>query len=268
MVLRAVQETAHGELLLAQIAAETGLSEAHVKSAADALVAGRRLVCLAPLDVGEADGYMLPETWARIAQTTRRTLATYHKKNPYKKMMPLGELRGSLTKAATLGNQDLRRVAARLQAENALVWEPKRGVRLPEHAVVLPPGWEKAAREIQGAFESAGLNPPPPSAFEGQYPRDVNIGAILKVLTETGALLAVAENLYFAPSVVERLTQTARDLSDAPNGLTVASLRNATGSSRKIIVPLLEWMDAQGLTVRRGDTRVFVGKEGNDGTAL
>ncbi len=36
---------------------------------------------------------------------------------------------------------------------------------------------------------------------------------------------------------------------------TPAQLREKTGLSRKYLIPLLEWMDAQRLTVRQGDSR-------------
>jgi selenocysteine-specific elongation factor len=37
---------------------------------------------------------------------------------------------------------------------------------------------------------------------------------------------------------------------------TPAAIRDRLGRSRKWLIPLLEWCDAQGITVRQGDGRV------------
>ena len=36
---------------------------------------------------------------------------------------------------------------------------------------------------------------------------------------------------------------------------TVAEFRDHSGLSRKYVVPILEWADREGLTIRRGDVR-------------
>jgi selenocysteine-specific elongation factor len=38
---------------------------------------------------------------------------------------------------------------------------------------------------------------------------------------------------------------------------TVAELKTALGSSRRIVVPLLEYLDRAGLTARQGDRRIL-----------
>jgi selenocysteine-specific elongation factor len=45
-------------------------------------------------------------------------------------------------------------------------------------------------------------------------------------------------------------------LVDHPDGVTVADVREALGTTRKWAVPLLAHLDATGVTRRRGDLRV------------
>ena len=257
-LIAALFEAGHEERTADQIAGQTNLPQSEVRALLKNLTEAGSIIQVLPLDEGDAPGYLLPASWERVKQTACRTVAAYHRKNPYKKWMPLGGLRESLQKAATLWGHDLRRVALRLHEAGDLIWEPKRGVRLLSHEVVLPPGWEKPAREIMSVFQSAGLNPPPPSAFERDYPRDVNTRAILQILTERGDLLQIAHGVLLAAPVAHETKETARRLAVSPSGLSVASLRDATGSSRKIIVPFLEWMDAQKITERQGDTRILL----------
>ncbi|HEV7179519.1 MAG TPA: SelB C-terminal domain-containing protein, partial [Candidatus Baltobacteraceae bacterium] len=42
--------------------------------------------------------------------------------------------------------------------------------------------------------------------------------------------------------------------------MTMAQFRDLAGSSRKYAVPLLEWFDARGITVRSGDFRMLRAK--------
>ena len=44
---------------------------------------------------------------------------------------------------------------------------------------------------------------------------------------------------------------------EAPGGITVSAFRERLGTSRKYALPLLEWFDQRGVTIRRGDLRVL-----------
>jgi selenocysteine-specific elongation factor len=46
-------------------------------------------------------------------------------------------------------------------------------------------------------------------------------------------------------------------LADLPDGFTVAQFRDATGITRRHAVPLLEWLDTEGVTRREGDGRAL-----------
>ncbi|MGH8942097.1 MAG: SelB C-terminal domain-containing protein [Acidimicrobiia bacterium] len=44
-------------------------------------------------------------------------------------------------------------------------------------------------------------------------------------------------------------------LDEKTEPYTVSRFRDHTGLSRKYVVPILEWADREGLTIRRGDVR-------------
>ena len=48
----------------------------------------------------------------------------------------------------------------------------------------------------------------------------------------------------------------AQLLAASPDGFTVAQFRDATGASRKFVLPLLAELDARGVTRRRDDLRI------------
>jgi selenocysteine-specific elongation factor len=70
-------------------------------------------------------------------------------------------------------------------------------------------------------------------------------------------LIVERDGIYFHPDVIDQATAVAAQLLAAdPEGFTLAALRDATGATRKYIVPLANELDARGITRRRGDLRI------------
>jgi selenocysteine-specific elongation factor len=78
-------------------------------------------------------------------------------------------------------------------------------------------------------------------------------------LVAAGTVVRLGPDLHFSAAAVAG----ARDLIVAylgEHGTMLASdARDLLGTSRKYVVPLLEYFDKQGLTVRQGDARVLRG---------
>ncbi len=78
----------------------------------------------------------------------------------------------------------------------------------------------------------------------------------LDTLFASGALVKVGSDVYRG----EQIAQIRRLLEDAlrrRGTITPADFRDLIGTSRKFAVPLLEWFDAAGITLRSGDARVL-----------
>ena len=72
------------------------------------------------------------------------------------------------------------------------------------------------------------------------------------------ALLRDKRSVRVGPEFVylpEQLTALSAAMLEIPAPFTVADFRDHFGLSRKYAVPLLEWMDANGVTERDGDVR-------------
>jgi selenocysteine-specific elongation factor len=100
-----------------------------------------------------------------------------------------------------------------------------------------------------------------PAALEGVLAelRRVRIAGLAQAfdtLVGTGALVKVGADVYRGTQVTEirkRLEASIR--RDGP--ITMARFRDAVGTTRKYAVPLMEWFDATGVTVRDGDVRAL-----------
>ena len=75
---------------------------------------------------------------------------------------------------------------------------------------------------------------------------------IIHLKVRSGELVRISADLVFLPEQVEELKSIMGSLGQE---FTVSEFRDAAGLSRKYAVPILEWSDKEGLTVRRGDHR-------------
>jgi selenocysteine-specific elongation factor len=104
-----------------------------------------------------------------------------------------------------------------------------------------------AAHPYLAALRAGGFSPPEP---EG-------VGRVeLRELVRRG-LVVERDGCYFAADTVDAAARVVASLLDvSPEGVTVAQVRDALGTTRKHALPLLAHLDASGVTRRRGDVRI------------
>jgi selenocysteine-specific elongation factor len=91
--------------------------------------------------------------------------------------------------------------------------------------------------------------------FTPTQPDDVD-RTELRELVRRGHVV-VRDGIYFHADTVDAAGLVAAGLlADSPDGFTVAAFRDATGASRKFVLPLVAELDARGITRRRDDLRI------------
>lgn len=104
-----------------------------------------------------------------------------------------------------------------------------------------------AEHPFVAAARAGAFAPPPPEGVDR---------GVLRALVRRG-LLVEREGVYFHADAIDAAAKVAAALLDAqPDGFTVAEFRDATGASRKFVLPLVGELDARGVTRRRGDVRI------------
>jgi selenocysteine-specific elongation factor len=104
------------------------------------------------------------------------------------------------------------------------------------------------ARNLLDALDAAPFAPPAP----------VDVGAttaLVRALVQTGALVDL-DGVIFTRAALDRARQLVADAVIARGQLTVADVRNLLDSSRKYVLPIVNRMDTEGVTRRRGDLRI------------
>jgi selenocysteine-specific elongation factor len=97
------------------------------------------------------------------------------------------------------------------------------------------------------ALEAEPFSPPGPDGVDR---------AVLRELVKRGQVVE-RDGIYFAPAAVARAAEmVAGLLARRPEGVTASEVREALGTTRKYLLPLLGHLDASGITRRRGDVRI------------
>jgi selenocysteine-specific elongation factor len=138
--------------------------------------------------------------------------------------------------------------AARLRA--ALVDDPSLVI---EHDVVRTSGQpgvveDAAARDLIAALRASPLAPPAPADLGA--PR-----SLVRALVRAGAVIEL-DGIVFATSALDNARERISQLVIERESITVADVRDLLGTSRKYVLPIVNRMDAEGVTRRRGDLRV------------
>lgn len=113
-----------------------------------------------------------------------------------------------------------------------------------DHEVGLESSQEEEWRRARGLL-ARGLSVP----VEAELHLDADIVAMM---LRRGDLVRVSADLLYLPDQIEAIRSM---LGSMEGEFTVADFRDRSGLTRKYAVPILEWSDKEGLTVRRGDVR-------------
>jgi selenocysteine-specific elongation factor len=149
--------------------------------------------------------------------------------------------------AAALG-VTVERIAA-LVARSAKVVDDGRTVRLASHRVRFDPYLEAARTKLLTRLDEAGFTPPPIADLDAD-------AALLKAMIENGDVVRVGDFLLAERRAAEARARV-RTYIEESGPATVAQIRDLLGTSRKYAVPLCEWLDSTGATLRRGDVRIL-----------
>lgn len=117
---------------------------------------------------------------------------------------------------------------------------------------------EQALHEIA----AGGAQPPDWGHLVARTPKNERrLRELLRLAEARGQLVRLADGLWLHVEAWQRVVAQVSAALHSRGALTVAEIRTLLGSSRKYVVPLVERLDAAGVTRRRGDERVLAEKQ-------
>ena len=198
-----------------------------------------------------------PDALEEMKSSVTAILADYHSRFPLKAGMPKEEIPALLSKPldGKLYNFVLRQLVEAGQIAQEMEW-----VRLTTHKVALSKDEDTIRQKIEKAFRESGLQPP--------FFREVASGLpgtpkqrqeVLEWMLTKGILLKTKEEIYFHAAAMTELQNRLVTWLKEHGEITTTQFKEMTGASRKYTIPLLEYFDAQKVTIRVGEVRKLRG---------
>jgi selenocysteine-specific elongation factor len=174
---------------------------------------------------------------ARLSQAAVDSVRVFQQANPLRAGMPKASLASQLRINLDLLN-------ALISGSNQL-GDLGAEVATTDFASQMGPSEEASWEAARAALTKAGLGVP--------RVRELGLNSELAhALARQGLLIRISPDLSYLP---EQITRIVDGLADLPETFTVAQFRDHFQLTRKYAIPLLEWLDSEGHTVRDGNLR-------------
>jgi selenocysteine-specific elongation factor len=247
-VLAVLRSSAPIALSAAEIARAANLREDHASEAIDQLIANAEA-----LSVLRPPAYVDAGAAKTILSRALEVLHEQHRAEPW----AMGATSLALARALSVNEALLLRILNAF-AQNGSIAHRAGYFAAPDHT-------PRLTSEQQAFIESCvpidTRNPFAPAALDVvasavKHSRTPGIAKAFDSLLAKGALVKVNDDVYRGKQIAQVRTRVEEFLR-ANKQMTMAQFRDLIGTSRKYAVPLLEWFDARGITVRSGDVRML-----------
>lgn len=198
------------------------------------------------------EGLFLPSAeWSRLTHRVVSLLSEFHTRHPLRLAMPREELKNRLQapgKAFPL-------IIAEWEANGILISEGT-GYRLPDFS---PTYTADQRRRVQALLEEFSAHPTNPPSVKACIEK---VGAeVYGSLIETGILRQISPEVVYTEEAYQQILLSVRQYLQRQKSITVVQFRDLFSTSRKCSLAFLEFLDANGITVRNGDYRTLKGQE-------
>ena len=121
------------------------------------------------------------------------------------------------------------------------------------HRPTLPIHVQPVEKRIREALKGQPFDPPSRKAIES----DPQARQVIRFLIENGEVIELALDVVLLRESFEQMKSQLAEFIRKNGPATVSQLRQALGTSRRVMVPLLERLDRDGVTQRAGDKRML-----------
>ncbi|MCZ6795909.1 MAG: selenocysteine-specific translation elongation factor [Planctomycetota bacterium] len=252
-LLQVIDSAGYGVLTEKEIALRSGRPPSEVRCDLEALEGEGRV-----RRGGRAGRYFSTRQLEKALREAREAAASFYTENPRRFLHDKAHLRQRLKcsdvfLAEVIGELE-RREEVETGAGGQICWRDH-GPRLSEEE-------ESIKQEIASRLQDDLFTPPSPGDLSRDRDWDARVTAELyDLLSEQGELQKVADGIYFHRQAMEEARGRLREFFEKEASITAADAKNLLSSTRKYSIPLLEQLDRESFTVRRGDVRVLKEKK-------
>jgi selenocysteine-specific elongation factor len=200
--------------------------------------------------IAAGDMLIVAASWAAVIHRAAQLIDEVHREHPERQGLSLTDLRNTITKefpiedlfdslVAGLSEQGFTRAGSIIQRAS--------------HRAQLPEPLRTAGETLRRALSAQPLEPP----SRKELTPDASSQRALKFLIESGEVIEISTELVLSAAAVGQATAQVKAFLAKQGPATVSELRQSLGSSRRVVVPFLEYLDRTFVTVRHGDKRAL-----------
>jgi selenocysteine-specific elongation factor len=183
--------------------------------------------------------------WVQLKQRVLRELADYHMSYPLRSGMPREELKSRLKLSARVFNSILHRLAS----ENGLE-EASSLVCITGYKILFTPQQQRSVDGLLERFAASPFSPPTMKECQAEVGEE-----LYNAMMVVGLLVPIPPDVVFRKQDYELMVTEIVDLLKTQQTISAGEVRDHFNTSRRYVLALLEFLDAQGITVREGDVR-------------
>ena len=185
--------------------------------------------------------------WKSLQDEAEKSIRGWHKQHPDLPSMPLDNLQKEIASPEEVLGFLITTLSTKgYQASG-------QGIAHPNHRLTLPDEIEKIAQSIVTQLDHTGLNPPNKSDIITTPAQD----QAMKFLIRSGQVVELDPKIVITSAALDAAIQKVKTFISSNGQATASELRQHLDSTRKIVMPLLEHLDALGVTLRNENYRTL-----------
>jgi selenocysteine-specific elongation factor len=189
--------------------------------------------------------------WHGLINSAARIIDRAHEQNPERRGVDVSELRAELE----IQSDKLFSAVILELTRNGFARSENQIGRV-SHRPSLPPELMTAAENIRATLSAKRFDPPDRKAFS----RDRHVQQALRFLIDQGEIVEISSEIVVLREADEQMQNAVTELLSKHGSATASQVRQKIGTTRRVIIPFLEYLDRIGVTRRIGDERVLAKK--------
>ena len=237
-----------GTATLKDVITRSNLDSSTANHAIQELVAQGEIITLengeqtsiTPITMVTSKGY-----WELVKRQVLQEVGDYHKIYPLRRGIPREELKSRLKLSSRLFNIALHRISSEGNLE-----ETGSLVRHVGYSIQFNPQQQSLVDGLLARFIASPFSPPTVKESLTEVGEE-----LYNAMIEVGLLIPIPPDVVFRKLDYDLMLTEIIGLLNKKGTITAAEVRDHLNTSRRYVLALLEYMDAQGITVREGDSR-------------
>lgn len=189
--------------------------------------------------------------WQALMQHSAEAIDTEHAAHPQRTGLPLADLRSAIAPHIPRDVDIFDDLIAALRKDGFT--QTNAAIARSAHRPALPAHLQASAEQIRVMLSRQAFDPP----SRKQLTPDSRAFQALKFLIGTGEVIEIGTDLVLLSSQFHKAIEIITGHLRQHGPSQVSELRQALNTSRRVMVPLLEKLDQQRVTLRQGDKRVL-----------